>query len=64
MCLNDTNSRVRVGKHMSDMFRISNGSKQLSPLLFKFALKYATRMVQALEIKLHNSVFLFMLMIR
>ena len=46
-CLNETNNRVRVGKHMSDMFPINSGSKQLSPLLFNFALKYATRMVQA-----------------
>ena len=47
MCLNETNNRVRVGKHMSDMFPINSGSKQLSPLLFNFALQYATRMVQA-----------------
>jgi hypothetical protein len=34
--LNETYTRVRVGKHMSDMFPIKNGLKQgdvLSPLL-------------------------------
>jgi len=36
MCLNETFSRVRVGKHFSDMFPIRNGLKQgdaLTPLL-------------------------------
>jgi len=28
MCLNETCSRVRVGKHLSDMFPIRNGLKQ------------------------------------
>jgi hypothetical protein len=40
MCLNETYSRVQVGKHLSDMFPIKNGLKQrdvLSPLLFNFA---------------------------
>jgi hypothetical protein len=49
MWLNETYSRVRVGKHLSDMFRIRNGLKQgyaLSPLLLEFALEYATRRVQ------------------
>jgi len=49
MCLNETYSRVRVGKHLSDTFHIENGLKQgeaLAPLLFKFALKYATGRVQ------------------
>jgi hypothetical protein len=39
--LNETYSRVRVGKHLSDMFPIKNGLKQggvLSPLLFNYAL--------------------------
>ena len=27
MCLNETYSRVRVGKHLSDMFPIKNGLK-------------------------------------
>ena len=45
-CLNETYSRVRVGKNLSDRFPIRNGFKQgdaLSPLLFNFALKYAIR---------------------
>jgi hypothetical protein len=49
MCLNETYSRVRIGKCLSDKFTIQNGLKQgdaLSPLLFKFALEYATRGVK------------------
>jgi hypothetical protein len=50
MCLNETYSRVWVGKHLSDRFAIKNGLKEgdaLSPLLFNFALEYAVRRVQA-----------------
>jgi sorting nexin-29 len=50
MCLSETYSRVRVGKHLSDTFPIKNGLKQgdaLLPLLFNFALEYAIRRVQA-----------------
>jgi hypothetical protein len=39
MCLYETYSRVRVGKHLSDMFPVKNGLKQgdaLLPLLFNF----------------------------
>jgi hypothetical protein len=49
MCLNETYSKVRIGKHLSDSFPIQNGLKQgdaLSPLLFNFALEYAIRKVQ------------------
>ena len=49
MCLTETYSRVRVGKNLSDMFPSRNGLKQggaLSPLLFNFALEYASRRVQ------------------
>ena len=49
MCLTETYSRVRVGKKLSEMFSIRNGLKQgdaLSPLLFNFALEYATKRVQ------------------
>jgi len=49
MCLNETYSRVQVGKHLSDMFPVRNGLKQgdaLLPLLSIFALEYAIRRVQ------------------
>jgi hypothetical protein len=38
MCLNETYSKVRIGKHLSDSFPIQNGLKQgdsSSPSLFK-----------------------------
>jgi hypothetical protein len=37
MCLNETHSSLRVGKHLSDIFPIKNSVKQadaLSPLLY------------------------------
>jgi hypothetical protein len=49
ICLNDTCSKVHIGKHLSDSFLIQNGLKQgdaLSPLLLNFALEYAIRKVQ------------------
>jgi hypothetical protein len=47
MCLNETYSKVRIGKLLSDKFPVQNGLKQdaLSPLLFNFALEYAIRKV-------------------
>jgi hypothetical protein len=48
MCLNETYTRVRVGKHLSDRFPIKNGLKQgdaLSPLLFNFALEYVVNIL-------------------
>jgi hypothetical protein len=42
MCLNETYSKVRICKHLSDSFPIQNGLKQgdaLSPLLFKLCLR-------------------------
>ena len=49
MCLNETYSTVRVGKHLSDVCSIKNRLKQgdaLLPLLFNFALEYSIRKVQ------------------
>ena len=49
MCLKETYSRVRVGKDLSDIFRIRNDLKQgdaISPLLFNFALEYAISRLQ------------------
>jgi len=49
MCLNETFSRVRVGKNLSDLCPIKNDLKQgeaFSLLLFNFALEYAFRRVQ------------------
>jgi hypothetical protein len=47
MYLNETYSKVRVGKLLSNKFPIQNGLKQdaLSPLLFNFTLEYAIRKV-------------------
>ena len=48
MCLNETYSTVRVGKHLSDRFTIKNGLKQwdaLPLLLFNFALEYVIRRI-------------------
>jgi hypothetical protein len=49
MCLNETYSEVRIGKHLSDNFPIQNGLKKgeaLSLFLFRFTLEYAIRKVQ------------------
>ena len=48
MCLNQTYSRDQVGKHLRDMFPITNCLKQgdnLSPLLLCSALEYAIRSI-------------------
>jgi hypothetical protein len=49
MCLNETYSRNRIGKNLSDKFTTENGLKQgdaLPPLVFNFALEYVIRRVQ------------------
>jgi hypothetical protein len=49
MSLNETNSKVRAGKHLSDMLPIKNGLKQgaaLSTFLFNFTLECAILRVQ------------------
>jgi len=49
VCLNETYSKVRIGKNLSDVSLIQNGLDQgnaLSPLLFNFSSEYAIRNVQ------------------
>jgi hypothetical protein len=48
MCLNETYTKVLVGKLLSDKFSVQNELKRgdaVSPLLFNFALEYAIRKV-------------------
>ena len=48
-CLTETCSSVLIGKNLSDVVPVRDGSKQrdtLSPLLFNFALECAIRRVQ------------------
>jgi hypothetical protein len=49
MCLNETYSKVHIGKLLSDKLPTQNGLKQgdaLLPLLFNFALEHAIRKIQ------------------
>jgi hypothetical protein len=53
LCLNTNFSRVRVGKHLSDMFPINKSLKQgdaLLPLLFIIAVEYAITKVQVNQV--------------
>ena len=46
LCLNETYSRVTVGKYLYDLFPTKNGLKNkyvLSTFLFRFTLEYAIR---------------------
>jgi hypothetical protein len=50
MCLNESYSKVHIGKHLYDNFLIQSGLKQgesLLLLLFSFALAYAVKKVRA-----------------
>jgi hypothetical protein len=55
MCLDETCSKVCIGKHFSDTFHIQNGLKErdaLSPLLFTFVLECIFRKVQENQVGL------------
>jgi hypothetical protein len=60
MCLNETYSKVRIGKQLSQSFPIQNGLKlgdALSSLLFNFALIFVIGKVQEdqMELKLNGT---------
>jgi hypothetical protein len=57
MCLNETCSKVRIGKYLSDEFSIQNSQKQdvLWPLLFNFSLEHAIRNVQRNKVRLKTN---------
>jgi hypothetical protein len=55
MCLNETYSKVLIGRHLSDNFLNQNGLKQrdaLLPVFFNFALEFAIRKVHKNQVGL------------
>ena len=55
ICLDGTQSTVRIGNYLSSSFPIENGLKQgdaLSPLLCNFSLEYVIRKAQATNLEL------------
>ena len=59
MCLNETYSRIQVGKHLSDMFPTKNGLKlrgALLSLLFNFALVCVIKRFQVNQVGLKLNV--------
>jgi hypothetical protein len=58
MCVNETYSKVRIGKYLSDNFPILNGLKQgdaLPSLFFNFALEYAIKNVEENQMELKSN---------
>jgi hypothetical protein len=61
MCLNETYSKVDMGKHFYNSFHIPSGIRQgdaLSPRLFSFGLEYAIKKAQENQVglKLHETL--------